>query len=142
MAVIGHGSTLSLDTTVNGTGASGDTWTPIGGLTDLNLDGIKIATVDTTDMSTPGIDRTFISALRDNGDLSAKMNLKPGDASQTAFLAQAGVNAFYRILTAGGLVQIAFQGTLTDTGLSMPDDKLLTRSIKIKVSGPAVETFI
>jgi predicted secreted protein len=135
--VIGHGSQLSLDTTVPATGIPGDTWLPIEGVSSIDLGSNKIDTIDTTDLTTSGTTKKFIGGLEDPGDISLKFNLIPGDSSQASFqAAKDSTLHWFQIVYPGAVRTIRFQGIITGIDESIPDDKIPTWSAKIKVSGP------
>lgn len=136
--IIGHGSTLQIDTTVGGTGIAGDTWTTVAGITTMGLGSDKVDTHDNTDLGTTGIHRSYISGLQDDGDVSVKMNVVPGDASQLAFLTGKAKPIFYKIVYPGAVRTIAFQGILVSIDEEIPDDKLPTFSGKIKITGAKI----
>lgn len=130
--VIGHGSSLQF-----GTG----TPTIVAGVLSIDFGSNKIETVDVTDMGTSGTVRTYIEGLEDPGDVTVKLNVKPGDTSQAAFHALKGAGATSFTATApGGAFTRVFSGIITAFDLSIPDEKIPTINVKIKVSGPITET--
>lgn len=129
--VIGHGSKL----------AFGATPTTVAGVLSIDFGSNKIDTVDSTDLGTVGTVKTYVEGMEDPGDVTVKLNVIPGDASQSAFHALKGTGAASFTVTApGAAFTRAFQGIVTSFDLGIPDDKLPTISVKIKVSGPITET--
>lgn len=141
--VIGHGSSLEFDTTVPPTGITGDTWAILAGVNSIDFGSNKIDTIDNTDMLTSGVQRTFISGLENSGDVSLKINVKPGDTTQSQFraLKNAGIQ-YFKAIYPGGTQTVAFTGLVTSIDLSIPDDKLPTWTAKIQISGLPVYTGV
>jgi Lambda phage tail tube protein, TTP len=136
--VIGHGTQLELDTSIPANGTSGDTWLTISGVTSVDLGSNKVDTHDNTDMGTAGKVRTFIDGLENAGDISVKMNVKPGDATQTALTTakDAGGLHYFKVIYPGAVRTCVFQGIITSIDEAIPDDKLPTQTAKIQISGP------
>jgi predicted secreted protein len=134
--IIGHGSQLELDTTVGATGAAGDTWTTIAGVESIDFGSNKIDTIDTTDMGTTGTARTYISGLEDPGDVSVKINVKAADTSQAALRTAKGTGAiqYFKAVYPGNVASVAFTGIITSIDMAIPNDKLPTWTVKIKIS--------
>jgi predicted secreted protein len=131
--VIGHGSQLELGVVNAGT----TTYTAIEGVTSIDFGSNKIDTVDNTDMGTTGTTRTFISGLENPGDLSAKINVVPGDTTQAALIAAKGLGVqVFKAIYPGAVRTVSFSGIITSIDESIPDDKLPTYSVKIQVTGP------
>jgi hypothetical protein len=130
--VIGHGSQLEL-----GNGASGtEIFLPISGVLSIDLGSNKVDTHDKTDMGTPTNKRVFIGGLENSGDISVKLNVKPGDASQLALAtAKDGLEHNFKAIYPGAIRTIFFAGIITSIDESIPDDKLPTYSVKIQISG-------
>lgn len=128
---IGHGSKLQL-----GDGATPtEFFTDVSGVSSVDFGSNKIDTVENTDMGTPGNLRTFIPGLEDPGDVSAKINVKPGNASQDALWAAKGSTKNFKVIYPGGIRTVAFSGLIISIDESLPDDKLPTWTLKIKISG-------
>ena len=127
---IGHGSKLQL-----GSGGGSETFTTINGVVSIDLGSNKIDTVDNTDLGTIG-PRTFVGALEDSGDITAKVNVIPGDVTQTSlFTAKDGAAHDWKIVYPGATRTISCAGIITSIDESIPDDKLPTYTLKIKISG-------
>ena len=136
MALIGHGSQLELDTTVSGTGIDADAWVTITGVTGVDLGSDKVDTHDTTDMGTAGTKRVFIPGLEAEGDVSVKINVKPGDTTQATFIAAKGLVSFWKIVYPGAVRTVKFSGILISIDEAIPDDKPATYTAKIQITGP------
>jgi hypothetical protein len=134
--VIGHGSKLQL-----GDGATPEVFTDTEGVLSVDFGSNKIDTVDNTDMGAVGTTRTFTEGLEDPGDVTVKINVKPGNVSQAALHAAkgAGIKNFQAVAPGAAFTR-AFAGIITSFDLSIPDDKLPTVTVKIKVSGAITET--
>jgi predicted secreted protein len=130
---IGHGSQLELG---NGAGGS-EIFQPIAGVMSIDLGSNKVDTHDVTDMGTAGTTRVFIGGLENSGDISAKLNVKPGDVSQLAlFTAKDGLVHNFKTIYPGAVRTIAFAGIITSLDESVPDDKVPTLTVKIQITGP------
>jgi hypothetical protein len=108
-------------------------------LTSLDKSGNKIDTPDVTDMLTTGIARVFLPGLENSGEVSLKYNVKPGDAAQAGYIATKGVATDFKLMDGLGN-SAAFSGINTGIDYSFPDDKPVTASSKIQISGPVVWT--
>lgn len=134
MAVIGHGSTLTI------IGPTGTT-TINASLACLSIDfgSNKIDTPESTDMLTAGTTKVFIPGLENSGDISLKYNVKPGDAGQAALAAAKGILYDFKVTYPLNVRTKTFTGIVNGVDESIPNDKLATRSAKIQVSGPIVD---
>ena len=135
MAIIGHGSKLTIVGPVTCTAVNKD-------LACLSIDpgSNKIDAPDTTDMLTPGTQRVFTPGLENPGDVTIKYNSNPTDASQAALLAAKGQLYNFKIVYPGGVWTEAFTGIVTSVDETIPDDKPITRTAKIQKSGATVES--
>lgn len=134
---IGHGTQLEL-----GNGASGsEIFQPIAGVLSVDLGSNKVDTHDVTDMGTTGTTRQFIGGLENSGDISVKLNVKPGDTSQAALnTAKDGLQHNFKVVYPGAVKTIAFAGIITSIDESVPDDKVPTLTVKIQITGPKTVT--
>jgi len=131
--LIGHGAQLELQV--------GSSWTSILGLLSGDFGSDKVDALDTTDMGTAGITRVFTGGLENPGDFSAKLNYLPGDTTQAAlYTAKDGTVHNFKFLDEGGTHYSTFSGIITSIDKTYPDDKLVTMSLKIQISGPVVLT--
>jgi hypothetical protein len=123
--IIGHGSKIGIGTQ-----------TDILGLTAVDFGSNKVETLDTTNMRTTGTSRTYIGGLEDPGDISAKFNVLPGDATQAAlYTLKDGAAKPVTVTYPGGVRVITFNAIITSVDESIPDDKIPTLSVKLKISG-------
>ena len=137
-ALIGHGSILEIIGPTGGTQLT----SPLQ-IACLSIDpgSNKIDTPDTTDMLTPATQRTFTPGLENSGDVSFKFNYKPTDAGQAGLVVAKGVLTNYKIVAPSPSTwSRAFSGILTGLDWSYPDDKPITGSGKIQISGAVVDT--
>lgn len=133
---IGHGSQLQL-----GSGGGGETFTSINGVMSIDFGSNKVETPENTDMGTTGTKRTFIGGLEDPGDVSVKLNVIPGDSTQASLhAAKDSAQHDFKVIAPGAVFTRAFSGIISSFDLSIPDDKIPTITVKIKVSGPITET--
>ena len=134
MSLIGHGSKL----TVLGATSTAPTYTVNKDLDCLSIDfgSNKIDTVDSTSMLTTGTARTYNPGLEDEGDVTVKYNVNPGDSSQAALAASRGVLYDFKVTYPGAVRVVTFSGILASLDESIPDDKNATKTAKIKISGP------
>ena len=144
--VIGHGSQLVMGTATPAGGAwsgTGESTTPtiVAGLATIDFGSNKVDTIDSTDMGTPGTVRTYVPGLENPGDVSVKLNVKPGDPTQAALHLAKGGGAFdFKAIAPGTAFTRAFSAIVTSWDLSIPDDKLPVVTVKLQVTGPIVET--
>jgi hypothetical protein len=132
---IGHGSLFEIDALTNGT------FTPIAGVLDISFGSNKVDAHDNTAMDTTGTSRTFLGGLENPGDVTVKVNVKPGDTSQ-ALLASCkdGLLRHMKAIYPGAVRTKAFDGIILSVDESIPDDKLPTYSVKIQITGPVTIT--
>lgn len=133
---IGHGSKIQ----IGDGGSPTEVFAEIAGVSSIDFGSNKIDTVDNTDMGTAGNLRTFVSGLEDPGDVTVKINVKPGDTTQASLWAAKGTTKNFKVAYPGGIRQIAFAGLVTSIDEAIPDDKLPTWTAKIKVSGAKTVT--
>lgn len=137
-ALIGHGTVLEILGPTGGTQLG--TPAPI---TCLSVDpgSDKVDTPDVTDMGTTGTTRVYTPGLENPGDVSFKFNYKPGDAGQTALMVTKGVLTNFKLTAPSPSTWVrTFSGILTGVDFTFPDDKPITGSGKIQVSGPVTDT--
>ena len=134
MAIIGHGSKLTL------LGPVGGTATTLA-LACLSIDtgSNKVDTPDTTDMLTSGTARVFTPGLENPGDVTVKYNANPTDTAQLGLSAAKGVLSNFKITYPGSTWVETFEGIVTSVDENIPDDKPITRTAKIQISGPKTE---
>lgn len=135
MAILGHGSKLTIVGPTGGTAAKKD-------LACLSIDtgSNKVDTPDSTDMLTAGTTRTYGAGLEAPGDVTVKYNSNPTDLSQAALHTAKGLMYDFIIEYPGGAWFESFSGIVTGVDESVPDDKYITRTAKIQVSGPRTES--
>jgi len=126
---IGHGSQLQL--------LVGSSYVTILGVMSIDLGSDKVDAVDNTDMGTSGITRTYVGGLENPGDLSAKLNVIPGDTTQLAlFTAKDGTVHSFKAIYPAAVRTVSFSGIITSIDETIPDDKLPGYTCKIQISGP------
>lgn len=129
---IGHGTQFQL-----GNGGGPETFTAINGTTAADFGSNKVDAHDVTDMGTAGTQRAFIGGLENSGDLTVKVNVKPGDATQTSlFVAKDGLAHNMKVVYPGAVRTKSFAGIILSIDESIPDDKIPVYSVKIQITGP------
>ncbi len=137
-ALIGHGTTLEILGPTGGTQLA----TPLS-VVCISVDpgSNKVDTPDVTDMGTEGTTRQYTAGLENPGDVSIKFNYKPGDLGQAGLIAAKGVLTNYKITApAPSTWTRAFSGILQGVDFTFPDDKPITGSAKIQISGAVTDT--
>jgi predicted secreted protein len=125
---IGHGTVFNL--------ISGSTTTPINGVLSFDFGSNKVDTLDTTTMSTSGNARSYQGGLEDPGDATLKLDYLPTDTSQaTLYTAKDGTVHSFSVVWPAAISTETFSGIITSIDKSGPDDKLVTLSVKIKLTG-------
>lgn len=134
MALIGHGSKLTIVGPVGGSAINLD-------LDCLSIDpgSNKVDAADSTSMLTAGTTRVFTPGLENPGDVTVKYNFSPLDTAQAALRAAKGVLYNFVITYPGNAWAETFQGIVTSVDSNLPDDKPITRTAKIQISGAKTE---
>jgi hypothetical protein len=126
---IGHGTIFNL--------VSGSTSTPVDGVLSVDFGSDKVDALDTTNLASSGNARTFQGGLENPGDVSIKLNYLPTDTSQAALYAfKDGTVHNFSVVYPGAIATEAFSGIITSITKAAPDDKLVTQTVKIQLSGP------
>jgi hypothetical protein len=127
----------------------------VGEILSLNLDGIKLNTIDVSNLGNQF--RTYAAGLIDSGTVSLEINLDPDDAQQLVVVQQLDVTAattrpvlkswlitFGNGLSASGATNpgctFSFIGFVTDYSVKGAMDSAVTASISIKISGSVTFT--
>lgn len=124
----------------------------VGEILSLNLDGIKLNTIDVSNLGNQF--RTYAAGLIDSGTVSLEVNLDPDDAQQLSVVQQLDVTAATTrpalkswLITfgngAGGSnpgATFSFVGFVTDYSVKGAMDSAVTASISIKISGSVTFT--
>ena len=132
---IGHGAVLAYS-------PDGTTYTTIPGVTSVDFGSSKADTVDATSMDTPGVTKKFVGGLFDPGDVTAKINVVPGDPTQAIIRGYLGdgIAHDFKYTDSGAIETRTFQAVVISMDLSVPDDKIATYSLKMKVAGAITTT--
>jgi predicted secreted protein len=141
-AGIGLGTTLAVNT---GTDAE-PTWTPVAELKSINQSGRQVATEDVTNFQSSA--REFIPTLLDAGSWDIAGSRIATDAGQlameTAFQGLTIKDFQIQLPKAGGQTtagdMFEFSALIQELNYSIADDKAVTFSAKLKVSGNIVLT--
>jgi hypothetical protein len=130
MAIIGHGSKLVI---VGPHGGSA-----VNGILDcqmINTGSNKVDTPESTSMLSPGTSRTYEPGLEDAGEITVKFFFDPTDAGQVALYAAKGKKYDFKIVYPGGMWEEVGVGIAQGHDTDVPDDKNITRTVKIKKTG-------
>jgi hypothetical protein len=136
-ARIGYGAIL----TDKGTGGSGTD--KIGNVTDLNIGGISLATVDATHYESPDAYLEFIAGLIDAGEVTATLQSQPaasGDADEWHMIydaLNARVLRTYELAFPNGAT-FTFTAFVTNLGIPVPLADKITTTVTFKISGKPV----
>jgi hypothetical protein len=124
----------------------------VGEILSLNLDGIKLNTIDVSNLGNQF--RTYAAGLIDSGTVSLEINLDPDDAQQLSVVQQLDNTAATTrpalkswLITfgngAGGTnpgATFSFVGFVTDYSVKGAMDSAVTASISVKISGSVTFT--
>ena len=102
---------------------------------DITYSGSKVDIADTTDTSSTGGTRTFISALNESGECTVKCIWYPGEVTQGAMDALTGTTATFVHTLPNSLGTRSFSGLLVSSDRTAPLDKAGEITYKIKISG-------
>ena len=124
----------------------------VGEILSINLDGIKLNTIDTSNLANQF--RTYAPGLIDSGTVSFEINLDPDDAQQLSVVQQLDNTAATTrpalkswLITfgngAGGTnpgATFSFVGLVSDYSVKGAMDSAVTASISVKISGSVTFT--
>src|SRR6185437_7766462 len=123
--MIGHGTQFEIETGTPGT------YTAIDGVLSVDFGSNKVDALDNTDMGVVGSKRTYEGGLENSGDVTIKINVKPGNASQTfLFTSKDGAAHNMKVIYPGNVRTKSFSGIILSIDESIPDDKLPTYTAK------------
>lgn len=123
----------------------------VGEIISLNLDGIKLNTIDVSNLGNQF--RTYAAGLIDSGTVSLEVNLDPDDAQQVTVLGQLDNTAATTrpvlkswLITFGSAANpgatFSFIGFVTDFSVKGAMDSAVTASISVKISGSVTFTNV
>jgi hypothetical protein len=130
MAIIGHGSKLVIVGPHGGSPVNADL-----DCQSINTGSNKVDTPESTSMLSAGTSRTYEPGLEDAGEITVKFFFDPSDAGQAALYAAKGKKFDYKIVYPGGMWEEVGVGIAQGHDTDVPDDKNITRSVKIKKTG-------
>jgi hypothetical protein len=136
-ARIGYGTTLT-DKGVAGSGTDA-----IGEITDLNIGGITLETVDATHMDSADAFREHIAGLLDSGDVTFTLQCLPVNSGSALNWHRIKDNQKARSLVVYEIklptnVTATFSAFVTSIGIPIPLDDKITTAVTLKVSGEIV----
>jgi predicted secreted protein len=124
----------------NATGSppTGETFTSISEVQQVDLSGSKVDLVDVTNVQSVGARREFIATLIDSGEASCTANFIPSDATQVALQAQMDSRAAcnWKIVLPGGLGTFSFAGLVSTIDHNLDFSKEAKLTFKVKITGP------
>lgn len=135
MALIGHGSKLVIVGPHGGSAVNVDL-----DCQSIDTGSNKVDTPESTSMLSPGTARTFEPGLEDPGEITVKFFFDPTSAAQLALATAKGKKYDFKIVYPGGIWQEAGMGIAQGHDTNIPDDKNITRTVKIKKDSIWVET--
>lgn len=120
----------------------GGAWEDVCNITSISGPGNTKDTLETTDLCTIDGFRTFISGLKDAGEISLAMNYGQ-TVWQKLYADYEGVlNGNYAIVLPDGLT-LEFEGLVTACPLEIPMDEKVTSEVTIKISGkPTIDLLL
>jgi predicted secreted protein len=128
---IGHGSKLKI-----GDGATSENFTEITGVSDIAFGSDKVDSLDTTTLGSSGNNRSFIGGLHDPGEVTAKINVLPGDTTQALlFTAEDAELHNFKVIYPAATRTRSFAAIVVSLDESITYDKLPTYTVKLKISG-------
>ncbi len=145
MAIVAPGSTFSYATT---TGSGGATFTAVGEIKSISVDGISIAEIDTSALSTTV--KSFIGGTKDSGTISISLFAPAYAAAELGTTSNNGAlnpytyanGADYRNFkirfgpnTGTGGFELAFAGYVTSFNVSAAVDGAVEADLTIRVTG-------
>jgi hypothetical protein len=128
-----------------GNGASPEVFTTIASIADITGPTPKVDTIDTTTHDNPDKYKTFISGLREGGDVKCPIFFDPADTSHTGLItaleAAATQNYQIQLSMLSPTYKWAFAGLITEMGHTYKVNGAIMADVTIKVSGrPALST--
>lgn len=142
MAIVAPGSTFSYATT---TGAGGATFTPVAEIKSISVDGISIAEIDTSSISSTV--KSIVGGTKDSGTISISLfapvysSLLLGASGALAPITYANGADFrnFKIRfgpnTGTGGFELAFSGYVTSFNVSASVDGAVEADLTIRVTG-------
>lgn len=119
-------------------------FTPIGEVTSIKKSGQKRETDDATNMDSTSGYREYIGTIKDGGEYTIDYNFVPGNAGQASvsYLYESGDVVNWKLTMPNTKGHFTFSAFIAEYGnFDFPVDKKATASLKVKVSGPVIETF-
>lgn len=111
-------------------------YSSVGEVTSITAPGLSRDAVETTHMESTERWRTFISGLKDGGEVNIEINFDPSDSSTTDFLndLNTDANVDYQIEWRDGTLW-TFNALMTGMEPGVPIDDRITANCTFKVSG-------
>ena len=150
MAIVAPGSTFSYATT---TGSGGSTFTTVADVKSISLDGISIAEIDTSSISSTV--KSFVGGTKDSGTISISLFAQAYAAAELGTASNQGAlnpytyanGADYRNFkirfgpnTGTGGFELAFSGYVTSFNVSSAVDGAVEADLTVRVNGAFTST--
>jgi predicted secreted protein len=119
------------------------TYTTIAEVLKIQRSGSKADLADVTNMDSPSSFREFLPTLLDSGEVSFECNFIPSSSSQATVLSDFTNQTLspWKIELPGGTEgNWTFNAYVTSDDIDIPIDKQVTKSVKLKISGPVTYT--
>lgn len=133
-AIAGRGTALQRS-------PDGSTYTTVAEVKKVSQSGSKADMDDITNMDSASAWREYLPTLLDGGEVSFDCLWYPGSSIQsqlrTDFQAQSLL--YWKILLSNATNGISFQGYVVQVDGDWPVDKAVTKSFKLKITGPVTE---
>lgn len=107
--------------------------TDIKGLTDINVSGAEVPTIDITTHDSAA--REFVPGLKDLGTLELSGKFDPADSGQDALRAAVGTSAAFVVTLPNGTTTISFSAIVGPCTESMPLDGAVDFQCTCKITG-------
>jgi Lambda phage tail tube protein, TTP len=120
----------------------GTTYTTVAEVLKIGRSGSKADLADVTNMDSPSSFREFLPTLLDSGEISFECNLIPASSIQATVLSDftGQVLSYWKIELPATAGHWAFQAYVTSDDLDFPIDKQVTKTVKLKITGPVTYT--
>lgn len=118
------------------------TFTQLNGCTEASFSGGKVATEKTTNLNSTSGYETYTAGPLEGGSMSAKCQHLPADATQIALFAimNARLPVNFKVVYPSGQTR-QFSGIVEAFDPATSFEKVSMRDLKIKVTGPIIETL-
>lgn len=133
-AIAGRGSQLQRS-------PDGSTYTTVAEVKKVTQSGSKSDLDDITNMDSPSNFREYLPTLLDGGEFSFECLWYPGNTSQSQLRSDFNNQTllYWKLLLSNATNGVSFTAYVVEVDADVPVDKAVTKSFKLKVSGPVTE---